>query len=716
MVGKKSGKALRDEGLERTDNNMELSSWPQIAPINQKNYYTDYLKRDDQYLAFRLQNEENRNRMAKTAKDRDRALAMAKANDLGIPEAEAEMDGDTQMEDAAETTQTEALGSKVIAIHVGSQNLRIGLASDALPKTVPMVIARKSNVNESEETGEPTPKRMKLDDGTPIEPEKMFGSEFSAQYTSMAADLKMHMRQNKRRTLPNSKEMVVNYNRRTVPDTISEHNDPLRIEWTEITDPAPEYIVGQEALRIPDLSIPRYKLYWPLKYGWCNEKDYENKRLLFLDISLILEEAIKNQLGLISKKEWPQYSCVFVIPDLYEKAYVTQILEMLMREFAFARVCLIQESLAATFGAGFTSACVVDIGAQKTSICCVEEGMCIENSRINLKYGGADVTDTFIKMMLYDHFPYADINLQRRYDFLLAEDLKKNICTMNEASVSVQLYDFHLRVAGQDTRKYTFKAYDEPHLAPMGYFQPSIFDNTQKLMGRRKLIARSVDIYDGQPNDPMSAAQSEILNSIAPPSANGHVNEESQQATLDVQATPSRMQQPSAVSRIQELEATPRSSIAGSPAPEAIGTPQAGGAATQTQSVQLPRTPVVEDRDDILPIFPLDNAILTSISHAARSDDRKMRDFLGGIMVVGGGSLINGFHAFLEERLQNLRPGFAKEIMIGTPPRDLDPQVVIWKGASIFGKLNTTNDSWIGQLEYDRLGHRLLAYKCMWAY
>lgn len=508
----------------------------------------------------------------------------------------------------------------------------------------------------------------------------------------------------------------MNYNRRTVPDTISEHNDPLRIEWTEITDPAPEYIVGQEALRIPDLSIPRYKLYWPLKYGWCNEKDYENKRLLFLDISLILEEAIKNQLGLISKKEWPQYSCVFVIPDLYEKAYVTQILEMLMREFAFARVCLIQESLAATFGAGFTSACVVDIGAQKTSICCVEEGMCIENSRINLKYGGADVTDTFIKMMLYDHFPYADINLQRRYDFLLAEDLKKNICTMNEASVSVQLYDFHLRVAGQDTRKYTFKAYDEPHLAPMGYFQPSIFDNTQKLMGRRKLIARSVDIYDGQPNDPMSAAQSEILNSIAPPSANGHVNEESQQATLDVQATPSRMQQPSAVSRIQELEATPRSSIAGSPAPEAIGTPQAGGAATQTQSVQLPRTPVVEDRDDILPIFPLDNAILTSISHAARSDDRKMRDFLGGIMVVGGGSLINGFHAFLEERLQNLRPGFAKEIMIGTPPRDLDPQVVIWKGASIFGKLNTTNDSWIGQLEYDRLGHRLLAYKCMWAY
>lgn len=717
MVGKKSGKALlRDEGLERTDNNMELSSWPQIPPINQKNYYTDYLKRDDQYLAFRLQNEEARNRMTKTAKDRDRALAMAKANDLGIPEADAD-DGDTNMDDGEEST-TEALGSKVIVIHVGSQNLRIGLSSDALPKTVPMVIARKSTTSESEDREEPCPKRLKTDDGFELEPEKMFGPEFSSQYTTMAAELKAHMRQNKRRTLPNSKEMVINYNRRTVPDTISEHNDPMRIDWTELPDPAPEYIVGQQALRIPDASKPRYKLYWPMKYGWCNEGDYNSKRLLFLDISLILEDAIKTQLGITSKKEWTQYSCVFVIPDLYEKSYVTQVLEMLMREFAFARVCFIQESLAATFGAGFTSACVVDIGAQKTSICCVEEGMCIENSRVNLKYGGADVTEAFIKMMLYDHFPYAEINLWRRYDFLLAEELKKSVCTMNEAGVSVQVYDFHLCVAGQDTKKYTFKAYDEVHLAPMGYFQPSIFDNSQKLKGRRELISRSVDIYDGQPNDPTSAAQSEILSAIAPPSTNNQVNGDAQSNALDVQSTPSRSQQVNALSRVQEVEATPRSSVAGSPAPE---TPQAGGAGTpmaggQGQITSQPRAPTVEERDDILPTFPLDNAILTSIAHAARSDERKMRDFLGGIMVVGGGSLINGFHSYLEERLQALRPGFAKEIMIGTPPRDLDPQVVVWKGASVFGKLSGTNDSWIGQLEYDRLGHRLMAYKCMWSY
>ena len=140
--------------------------------------YSDYLKRDDQYLAFRLQNEEARTKMTKNAKDRDRALAMAKSNEAA--EGEAEADGDANMEDAEETPAG-AAGSKVIVIHIGSQNLRIGLSSDALPKTVPMVIARKSKTNESEDQQEPRPKRLKLDEESAEEPEKLFGSEVRAK-------------------------------------------------------------------------------------------------------------------------------------------------------------------------------------------------------------------------------------------------------------------------------------------------------------------------------------------------------------------------------------------------------------------------------------------------------------------------------------------------------------------------------------------------------
>ena len=40
-----------------------------------------------------------------------------------------------------------------------------------------------------------------------------------------------------------------------------------------------------------------------------------------------------------------------------------------------------QESLAATYGAGISNACVVDIGATMTSIACVDEGLVLPDTR-----------------------------------------------------------------------------------------------------------------------------------------------------------------------------------------------------------------------------------------------------------------------------------------------------------------------------------------------
>lgn len=289
----------------------------------------------------------------------------------------------------------------------------------------------------------------------------------------MAAEFKTLRRNTKRRVLPNSRELVVNWNTRNPPETIPEHNDPMRIDWTEIPAKAPDFMTGHAALRIPEKSRPRYRLYWPLQHGWLNEGEYPSKNMLYQDFFLIIEDAIKTQLNLARKKDWAQYSCVFVIPDLYEKAVVAATLQELLRDFGFQKVCFIQESLGATFGAGYSSSCIVDVGAQKTSICCVEEGMCVENSRVNLKYGGEDVTNTFIKMMLFDHFNYSDMNLKRRYDFLLAEELKQKFCTLSDDNISVQLYEYHLRASGQDTRKYQFKTYDEVMLAPMVRLTPT---------------------------------------------------------------------------------------------------------------------------------------------------------------------------------------------------------------------------------------------------
>jgi actin-related protein 8 len=175
---------------------------------------------------------------------------------------------------------------------------------------------------------------------------------------------------------------------------------------------------------------------------------------------------------------------------------------------------------------------------------------------------------------------------------------------------------------------------------------------------------------------------------------------------------------------LNEAEGTPRSSVAGSPAPE--GTPQPAEASSAIDGAAeaengkiffdptLEKIKAAEERDKTLPVMPLDMAILTSITQGARGDERKMRDFFGGIMLIGGGCKIAGIGQYLEERLRLIKPGFTKEILIGPPPRDLDPAVVAWKGGSVFGKLSPSgNDSWISQKEYDVLGSRLLVHKCM---
>jgi actin-related protein 8 len=707
------------------------------------------MKRDDQILPFRLQNEANREKMIRNAKDKDRALARTGSTDVPLP-----TNGDGELEDDELGGENGFETTKTIVIHPGSQNLRIGFASDALPKTIPMCIASKYPVTESEEY-ESRPKRQKLD-GTA---EELFGEEFSKKFKKMSEELKLDMRANKRKVLPNSKELVINYNRRADPEEISEHNDPLRIEWTDVSSDDPKDVstsfVGLEAQRIPDNSNPKYKLFWPIQHGWFHENDYNGKRPLFEDFDTIIEKALRKELGLTKSSEWEQYSCVFVIPDLYDKQYVEEALHICMKSIEFKQVCFVQESLAATFGAGYTSACIVDIGAQKTSICCVEDGMLIENSRINLKYGGYDVTETFMKMMLHDSFYYKDINLKRRYDFLLAEELKINTCTMNQAEISVQLYNYHLRAPKQATRKYQFKTYDEVILAPMGFFDPSIFDHSDKLVGRRKWIDRSYNAYEGidQPDDPTSQAQLAILTSIRPSLATVPEKSTNGYAQLEF-STPSKEKPNNPLSRMDFENGTSRvTSTAGSPAPEGANTPLPSGpfvfgangtnggspGPTSTSNVYnfgngshnsgtpvppagMPNDPMARTQQDIateldsvLPIAPLDTAIITSITHAASRDDKKARDFFGGIMVIGGGAKTPGFGAFLEERLKAKRPDLAEKILVGTSPREMDGQVVTWKGASIFARM-TTNDSWIVQEVYQKLGSRAIQQKALWYY
>lgn len=694
------------------------------------------MKRDDQVLALRLQNDATRDKLVQSARDRDRLLSKPANGELPLPVPNLADD-----EDGTATPAGTIDPSRIIVIHPGSQNLRIGFASDALPKTIPTALATKFAQTEAE-MFEALPRRQfeakTLD--------QQYGEEWSKKYQKMCADLKIEMRANKRKVLPNSKELVQTFNRRTEPEIIQQHNDPLEVEWTDVkklkkTDFEAECFIGNEALRVPDDSDPRFKVWWPIQHGYWNEDGYSSQEHLYDDFETLLDKALRQELGLTTNSEWQQYSCVFIIPDLYDKRYVEQILHSCMNWFEFSKVCFVQEGMAATFGAGYTQACVVDVGAQKTSVTCVEDGLCIEDSRINLKYGGYDMTDTFIKMMLYDNFPYQEINLQKRSDFLLAEELKIKHCTMSQAEISVQLYNFHVRAPNEPTRKYTFKTYDEVILSPMGVFDPAIYDNSTKLRGRRKLVERSYNPYETDaPDDPASAAQLAILALVQP-----SLLESETKQTQEV-STPVKERHGFSFKSDGGINGTPMASHAGSPAPEGSGTPapfvfgagkdNANGSPAPTgsraagtpvpassqpppgmfvESQERSAEDIADERDAVLPVAPLDIAILTSIQNAAKGDEKKLRDLLGSIMVIGGGAKVPQFTVVLEEKLKARRPDLTERILVSRSAKDMDEQVVSWKGASVFAKL-PANDSWITPFEFERLGPRTLYHKVLWAW
>ena len=83
------------------------------------------------------------------------------------------------------------------------------------------------------------------------------------------------------------------------------------------------------------------------------------------------------------------------------------------------------------------------------------------HASVRLSYGGEDVTRTFIRLLSRISFPYKEVDLNRMYDFLLVDDLKKRLCTFNDIDVAPQAIDFYLRKPDESTLKYTMKSYSE---------------------------------------------------------------------------------------------------------------------------------------------------------------------------------------------------------------------------------------------------------------
>lgn len=751
---------LKKTGIGRFEeaNGFKLTSVRQVPHINQKNYYTDYLKKDEQISFVRNRRAERllalkkKTEMKKDGSDTGEtkegekaATEEAEANNkktVGAEEDEEEEDEEEENENEEISEEKSKQGFDTIVIHPGSSNIRIGRATDAYPRTVPTVVAfpNKEQITETE----PKPRRQLVDG------EVVFDEEFEEAKDTVTKDFKARMKYYKRRMLPNSRDTAANFNRRQEPEPIPDHNDPFRKDWIDPKDPNysdKKCFVGEDALNLPICEgMNSFKLRYPIVNGTFNESgDYGSPQEILGDLTAIIFDTL-SKLD-VRRLQLSTMKAILVIPDLYDKMYVETWCDLILKQIGFSRVGVIQESVLATFGAGATTACVIDVGAQQTSIACVDEGMVINDSRIVLNYGGDHVTEAFIKLLLQSHFPYREIDLSKRNtDWELAQTLKHNYVTFLDADIAIQLYNFYKRKPFQQTEKYEFKVYDEVMLAPLGLFYPELFQIKESNSTKcKKLFSPSLDQYSNMPNNPISKAQDNVLDRYVHSDLTDYdllVNMLDERSQIRSSSTKSSKKNAEVSSSTVPLEKAIIESITNAGIASDFSKTSklydnllvVGGGIAKIPSFDLilsdriniwrPKFLSTSTLDDILEYvsgkkLKVDSARQQMIDEAKQKKVEKDQPIEEVVLSDEEMEKIeeeNQLHLDLDYIDSISDKGSVLPVTVLPSPREFDPEILAWKGGSVYARLKVISEMWISQDEWDLLESRCLYYKSLFNY
>ncbi|KAG0242807.1 actin-like protein arp8 [Actinomortierella wolfii] len=767
-----------------------------------------------------------RARRQRHGSDSDSDLEMnADAAALNADAVGANADDPTAAANGETAKPVREIGSNVIVIHPGSRNLRIGRASDAYPIDLPHVIARrmypvttvatdgKSTTTTTAATEAGDDKHDANGDGemevdedeeqqqtTTLDEEDEDIDNFiqNSYLEAIEYDLRSRMKAAKRRPVPNAKSQVRSFNSSTRPEEIKDHNDPHKVEWTDPLVEDEQFFIGQKALNLPPSWLKKpstetgagaggagrsalnrntssrntgndrpfyYEQFWPIIGGKLNDRDYDSLRVLMADLERIWTKVIQDDLK-IEPRKLGKYYALLIIPDMYNKTYVTEMIGMLLHSMRFRGVMVQQEAVCATFGAGVSAACVVDIGAEVTKVSCVEDGICLPDSRAVLRYGGDDITRSFTALVRRNGFPYQDLVFSKRhayYDWRLMEELKEKWCTMNEADLTVQVYTFFVRKPDHPTLKYQLKVYDEVALAPSCLFFPGVIGRPTAAM----CAAERERYLNPKPGFCLASNEAEDANEDIPPAvsvaamfskkAGGGEKATGKEGGSGGGAT-AAASAPAASTQNQASPApgetgSAQTSVAGTPVPTSSatmitasgaanngsgnnGTPSSSGGATTAPppttfvpTYPFPMDPSVQTtnvpyevvgtigKDDFSSFAGLDVVVAQSIANCG--SEERSKKLYSSIILVGGGGMTPGFDRVLEDRLFQALPASlttVEKVEVLPSPRDLDPRLLVWKGASVLSKLDTAKELWIKPQEWLLLGKKILRERALFAW
>ncbi|CAL1269551.1 unnamed protein product [Larinioides sclopetarius] len=546
--------------------------------------------------------------------------------------------------------------SSVIVIHPGSMHLRFGRASEAFPKVIPHVIARRNKLGPL-----PIHKDLVLVPVINLTPEltASLNEIQNAISTVLASCLTREGRL--RYSVPSS--VVSEHNRLVKPQIVCGKSE---MSWIKPED-SQEFLIGDDALHISPSD--NFNIHWPIRRGQLNLHAGVGGSLssVLADLEVIWTRAFQKYLD-INPKDFKLYRAVLVIPDVYKREHVKELVNLLLNRLGFMSCFVHLESVCATFGAGVSFACVVDVGDQKTAVSCVEDGISHRNTRLIINYGGNDITRLFLWLQEKLSFPYP-CSPELPLDALMLQELKEKMCHVNLDVCGIQDRSFLVKRPGTPVIRYVIKVGDECLIAPLALFHPELLGIT----GPKKI--RTQQRNEGMSDDPHDEL---------------YLIQTQRRGVKDATEGPS------------EQSFTEDSHLNSSILDDDIDSTE------PPTSINVKETEQELNCDQLLGI---DQAIVQSIERCD-CDELKLKMY-SCILVVGGGMMFNGIHTWLRNRLQVQIPIMFRneQFEIITRPKDMDPRVTVWKGAALMSCLDTAQELWIKQKEWAKYSVKVLREK-----
>ncbi|EGD83569.1 hypothetical protein PTSG_04175 [Salpingoeca rosetta] len=537
---------------------------------------------------------------------------------------------------------------------------------------------------------------------------------------AVQAEMKM-VRDTRGRRLPGSNALVDENRLRKAqqgprkPTTIAAQNDRDSV-FEDVAPVGVNKIVGHQVTHLKRDS--NFTVFHPLLP--LGDLDCRTRSRTAVEDSMadIWRELLQHHLSL-RPAALRRMRAVVLVPDLASRAFVRSVVRVVLDLLGFQSVLVHHDSVCATFGAGLPGACVVNLHARNTSVSCVQDGVVIGETRMQLPYGLFDVARTagWLMERVYFHDQPSPISYRSVHDMESLLRFNDDNLHFVLPEASQKPHTLTLRYPCEHTLKYHIVLAQQVVFAPYGLFYPVLL-GLDPTAATAYTVANGDDpedavVDDNRPNQSTTTANntsSTPTGSTTPvPAGTGSPPKRaklSRRSTARSRSAANDVASPS-TSTAATPQQPPPSRIRGRNSSTSGGGGSGGGVVTPVPvkgGVAAAPAPA-----HATPMLPLDRAVVQSILGVPSLGVRgKMWQ---AIILTGSGAKYRNFANTLQQRLFMVMSELklaVDDIVVLDKAKDIDPAHLTWKGGAILAQLQAADEMWVTQDVWQRLGTRAL--------